>query len=106
MRVVNPSRRRATLRSETISTDPTRPSIFPFRPAQVYYHLGEMNDALNYALCAGSLFDVTETTDFVQTLLAKAIDAYIEQRSDAKTDDVDETDKRLVAIVERMFERC
>ena len=65
-----------------------------------------MNDALNYALCAGSLFDVTETTDFVQTLLAKAIDAYIEQRSDAKTDDVDETDKRLVAIVERMFERC
>ena len=53
-----------------------------------------MNDALNYALCAGSLFDVTETTDSVQTLLAKAIDAYIEQRSDAKTDDVDETDKR------------
>ena len=38
-------------------------------PPQVFYHLGELNDALNYALCAGSLFDVSETTDFVQTLL-------------------------------------
>ena len=38
--------------------------------AQVFYHLGELDDALNYALCAGSLFDVNETTDFVQTMLS------------------------------------
>ena len=45
-----------------------RSDASPF-PPQVFYHLGELNDALNYALCAGSLFDVSETTDFVQTLL-------------------------------------
>ena len=38
--------------------------------AQVFYHLGELDDALNYALCAGSLFDVNETSDFVQTMLS------------------------------------
>ena len=37
--------------------------------AQVFYHLGELNDALNYALCAGGMFDVTESNDFVKTLL-------------------------------------
>ena len=41
--------------------------------AQVFYHLGELDDALNYALCAGSLFDVNETTDFVQTMLSTCL---------------------------------
>lgn len=35
----------------------------------MFYHLGELNDALTYALGAGSLFDVTEQSEFVQTLL-------------------------------------
>ena len=38
-------------------------------PRQVFYHLGELNDALNYALCAGGMFDVTESNYFVKTLL-------------------------------------
>jgi len=38
--------------------------------SKVFYHLGELDDALNYALCAGSLFDVNETTDFVQAMLS------------------------------------
>ena len=41
----------------------------PVSPSQVFYYLGELNDALNYALCAGSLFDVNETSDYVRTLL-------------------------------------
>ena len=45
-----------------------RSDASPF-PPQVFYHLGELNDALNYALCAGSMFDVTESNDFVKTLL-------------------------------------
>ena len=38
-------------------------------PSQVFYHLGELNDALTYALGAGALFDVTEESEFVTTLL-------------------------------------
>lgn len=37
--------------------------------AQVFYHLGELDDALTYALGAGQLFDITEKTEYVQTLL-------------------------------------
>ena len=58
--------------SARVSRVPT--STIEIRPldvsAQVFYHLGELDDALNYALCAGSLFDVNETTDFVQTMLS------------------------------------
>jgi 26S proteasome regulatory subunit N2 len=53
---------------------PTQPDLKrnltrPSTPRQVFYHLGELNDALNYALCAGGMFDVTESNDFVKTLL-------------------------------------
>lgn len=38
---------------------------------QVFYHLGELNDSLTYALGAGELFDVTDNSEFVQTLVGK-----------------------------------
>jgi 26S proteasome regulatory subunit N2 len=96
----------------------------------VFYHLGELNESLTYALGAGALFDVNEESEFVTTLLgarrggarnapallclqlsvlcrraAKAIDQYVELRGKPAAEAV-EPDARLVAIVERMFERC
>ena len=91
----------------------------------MFYHLGELNDALTYALGAGALFDVNEESEFVTTLLgaaprrhpgpaglltrlppaAKAIDQYVELRGKPEAD-AGEPDARLVAIVERMFDRC
>ncbi len=38
---------------------------------QVFYHLGELDDALNYALGAGSLFDVEEPSEYVTTLVGE-----------------------------------
>lgn len=38
---------------------------------QVFYHLDDSDDALNYALGAGKLFDVNDTSDYVQTILCK-----------------------------------
>lgn len=95
----------------------------------MFYHLGELDQALTYALGAGSLFDITEQTEYVQTILcellclctaacmyinvhtmdviaARCVDLYLEQRNQkaASSDKVD-IDGRLAAIVERMFER-
>ena len=59
---------------------------FPQRPlaalvaSKVYYYLGEVGDALTYALGAGSLFNVEERSEYVETLLAKAIDRMFERR--------------------------
>ena len=97
---------------------------------QVFYHLGDLEDALSYALAAGKLFDVAEkNSDFVDTVLAKAIDTYVEKRqrggtvastfpSEAAAEAMEEgeeergeafdvsIDPRLESIVDRMFEKC
>uniref|UniRef100_A0A7S1TLY8 26S proteasome regulatory subunit RPN2 C-terminal domain-containing protein n=1 Tax=Erythrolobus australicus TaxID=1077150 RepID=A0A7S1TLY8_9RHOD len=45
--------------------------------AKVLFHLGELDEALEYALSAGNLFDVTANNQFALTLRAKCIDEYI-----------------------------
>ncbi|KAJ8755384.1 hypothetical protein K2173_019182 [Erythroxylum novogranatense] len=75
--------------------------------SKVFYYLGELNDSLSYALGAGSEFDVSEDTDYVHTLLAKAIDEYASLKSKAaeSTDSIN-VDTRLETIVERMLDKC
>lgn len=38
---------------------------------QVFYHLGELDSALTYALGAGAHFNVDEQSEYVQTLIGK-----------------------------------
>lgn len=76
--------------------------------SKVFYYLGELNDSLSYALGAGSLFDVSEDSDYVHTLLAKAIDEYATLRTKAaeSKEEASDVDPRLEAIVERMLDKC
>ena len=37
--------------------------------SKVYFHLGEYNDSLTYALGAEELFDVTSTSEYVETII-------------------------------------
>ncbi|KAH1089574.1 hypothetical protein J1N35_016831 [Gossypium stocksii] len=76
--------------------------------SKVFYYLGELNDSLSYALGAGPLFDVSEDSDYVHTLLSKAIDEYVSLRSKAAESSNEEAmvDPRLEAIVERMLDKC
>eukprot|EP01083_Nonionella_stella_P089627 250148_1 len=74
--------------------------------SKVFYHLEQLDESVTFALGAGDLFDVSEKSEYVETLLAQCIDRYIGlqvQRHDG--DDV-QVDARLVDIVERMFTRC
>ncbi|KAJ2785540.1 proteasome regulatory particle base subunit [Coemansia javaensis] len=75
--------------------------------SKIYFHLGEFDDALGFALGAGQLFNLADPSAYVQTVVNHAMDKYIELR--AKADDEGgeaAVDTRLVAVVERMFERC
>lgn len=81
--------------------------------SKVFYHLGSFEDALTYALGAGNLFDVNARTEYVETIIAKCIDFYIQQRvaandaaDEAKTVDTKPVDARLEVIVNRMIQRC
>ena len=76
--------------------------------SKVYYHLGSFDDSLIYALGAGDLFDVNCRLEYVETILSKCIDFYIQQRV-ALIDHGDSSksiDLRLEGVVNRMFERC
>ncbi|PRQ35975.1 putative 26S proteasome regulatory complex, non-ATPase subcomplex, Rpn2/Psmd1 subunit [Rosa chinensis] len=76
--------------------------------SKVFYYLGELNDSLSYALGAGSLFDVSEDSYYIHTLLAKAIDEYASLKSKAAESNAEaaNVDPRLEAIVERMLNKC
>lgn len=95
--------------SETLSEDKdfSNRHLAAVVASKVFYHLEELDDALKYALDAGSLFDVQDESQYVETLIAKCIDDYIRLRveADEGKDDV-VIDDRLSDIVERMFDRC
>ncbi|CAN4120771.1 unnamed protein product [Withania somnifera] len=76
--------------------------------SKVFYHLGEHNVSLSYALGAGPLFDVSEDSDYVHTVLAKALDEYASHKTKAAESNsaATEVDLRLEAIVERMLDKC
>lgn len=76
--------------------------------SKVYYHLGSFEDSLTYALGAGELFDVNARNEYVDTIIAKCIDFYTQQKvaQYENPTNVKEIDPRLEAIVNRMIERC
>ncbi|EIE88462.1 hypothetical protein G6F46_008395 [Rhizopus delemar] len=72
--------------------------------SKVYYNLGELDDSLSFALGAGQYFDVSDTSEYVTTIISKCIDKYISLR--ASPENMEQVDSRLQDIVERMFQRC
>ena len=43
---------------------------------QVFYHLGELHIALDYALGAGELFNINEKSDYVQAILGQCPEGF------------------------------
>ncbi|XP_061431023.1 26S proteasome non-ATPase regulatory subunit 1-like [Lethenteron reissneri] len=77
--------------------------------SKVFYHLGAFEESLNYALGAGDLFNVNDTSEYVETTIAKCIDHYTKLRvenADLPEGDGRPIDPRLEGIVDKMFQRC
>mmetsp|Transcript_43547 Transcript_43547/g.81818 ORF Transcript_43547/g.81818 Transcript_43547/m.81818 type:complete len:1095 (+) Transcript_43547:108-3392(+) len=75
--------------------------------SKVFYHLGEYDDALKFALGAGNLFDLSDRTEYVEKIVAVAIDEYIVARQNEGSKTRPEPiDPRLEDVVSRMFDRC
>ncbi|CAJ1444327.1 unnamed protein product, partial [Effrenium voratum] len=79
--------------------------------SKVFYHLEEYDDALRLALGAGHLFDLSQRTEYVEKIVAVAIDEYVKLRGDnfeleMKKKDPVAIDSRLEDVVNRMFARC
>ncbi|KAK4049515.1 proteasome regulatory particle base subunit [Microbotryomycetes sp. JL201] len=101
---------------ETLSEDANFPAqaLASLVASKVYYHLGDLDEALTFALGAGKLFDVAQSSkpssseqEYIATVIAKAIDSYVASREAvASSSTAQPADPRLESIVERMFERC
>ena len=68
----------------------------------------EYEESLRLALEAGDKFDINEQSQYVETLIHKCIDKYIEKRVQMK-DNGDETVKieaKMEQVINRMFDRC
>jgi len=74
--------------------------------SKVYYHLGAFEDSLQFALGAGSLFNLGQRNEYVETTLAKCLDHYIQARAAVHEGKEVKIDSRLEKIVEQMFEQC
>ncbi|KAJ7786208.1 D-isomer specific 2-hydroxyacid dehydrogenase [Mycena metata] len=78
--------------------------------SKVYYFLGEYDEALSFALGAGPAFEAEAraygSEEYVETVLSKAIDRYIEVRSEEQTSKADKVDPRLQTVIENIFARC
>jgi len=82
--------------------------------SKVFYHLEEYDDALRFALGAGRLFDLSMRTEYVEKVVAVAIDDYITKRTarfeaEMKKKEPDASmaiSPALEDVVTRMFDRC
>lgn len=79
--------------------------------SKVYYYLAEYDEALSFALGAGSLFDLERrnsgSEEYVETVISKAIDRYIQLRaSEEAGEPTAKIDPRLSSIIEGIFRHC
>lgn len=44
--------------------------------SKVFYHLGAFEESLNYALGAGDLFNVTDESEYVETIIGKCLNTH------------------------------
>jgi 26S proteasome regulatory subunit N2 len=76
--------------------------------SKVFYYLEEYEEALRLALEAGDKFDLNERSSYVETLVHKCIDKYIEKRVaivDRKEEGV-VIDAKMEGVITKMFDRC
>ena len=77
--------------------------------SKVYYHLGAFEESLTFALGAGELFDINDTSEYIETTVSKCIDYYTKlrvQNAESADELQKEIDPRLEEVVNRMFQRC
>jgi 26S proteasome regulatory subunit N2 len=66
--------------------------------------LGEYDEALSFALSAGSLLSLYESSIYVHVIKTQCIDRYIKLRQEGNSESA--LDSRLTLMIESLFELC
>jgi 26S proteasome regulatory subunit N2 len=68
--------------------------------------LGEYDESLTFALEAGKLFILDGCTEYVEMIVLRAIDKYIDLQNQKWSDPKVVIDRKLEDVVQRMFQKC
>lgn len=97
---------------EALSEDPSFPAadLAAAVASKCFYHLQEFGVSLRLAFSAGKYFNISEKSEYVDTLLSRCIDEYTALRHQQQEISEDKPpvviDPRMEAIMEQMFHRC
>eukprot|EP00667_Euglena_gracilis_P003081 EG_transcript_3086 len=75
---------------EQLYEEPAFPSreLAALVASKIYYHLAVYEDALHFALRAGPLFDISETSDYVCCIVGKCLDKYTKLKQAGESPEV------------------
>ena len=89
-------------------TLPDKEKLLALILSKLYYNLEDYTEAVEWALKSEDSFDIKEKSLYVNTILKKMLDKYIEIRKHNffNRDNLKPLDKRINAIVENVFNNC
>ncbi|KAG4302880.1 hypothetical protein PCK1_000823 [Pneumocystis canis] len=73
--------------------------------SKVYYHLGEYTESATFALGAEEWFDLSSSSEYVETIISKFIDTYIEKNFQKYEDPQITIDSKLITVMEKIFKQ-
>jgi 26S proteasome regulatory subunit N2 len=91
----------------TSKKTPERNDLIALILSKIYYNLEDYDSAIEWALESNTRFNITEKSHFVNTVLKKIIEKYIQIRKDNFfSGEQNPIDYRIGNIVERIFTSC
>lgn len=94
---------------EELFEDPSFPAqtLAALVASKVYYHLGDFDQSVQFALHAGKYLDMSSGTEYSNTIVAKAIRHYVDLRQQEYDAGEPATiDAKLVSSIELLLENC
>lgn len=86
---------------------PGKSNIVALILSKLYYNLEDYDSSIHWALEAGPIFDITEKSLFVSTILKKIIDKYISIRKDNFfSGNQTQIEAGIEFIVDKIFKNC
>jgi 26S proteasome regulatory subunit N2 len=86
---------------------PEKQELIALILSKIFYNLEDYDSAIDWALEAGSIFNILERSQYINTLLKKIIEKYISIRKNNFFEEVKlSIDERINKIVERIFSTC
>ena len=87
---------------------PDKQKLLALILSKLYYNLEDYTEAVGWALKSEDSFNITEKSLYVNTILKKMLDKYIEIRKHNffNRDNLKPIDKRINAIIENVFNNC